>query len=338
MDEITKFSLNQFTGRYMLHMLARFTSFLNVKMGNPSQFDVYVDRKRKGNTYDIEHILPNDYESYSSEFQDYDEFQSYRQHIGNLLILTRDKNRSYQDMNYSEKVKKYAGDNILAQALEDTAYHNNPQFLPLATQYGFTKISCFTKESINERANVYLQMAYDIWNPNDIKEIAGGWSDEEEKDFFKNTKAQEFTVSYADRSWADALKFGFLSANENNSGRYLYNIQMGDTIYCHIAGNGFVGIGECVATAVPMSEFKINIAGEDTLISDVTWISEDAKNKLDKTKELFIAVKWSKYVSDPNDGYWEKGLVSVPLVAYTLSDKSTYKKIKAYFGYTEEDE
>ena len=87
-----------------------------------------------------------------------------------------------------------------------------------------------------------------------------------------------------------------------------------------------------------MSEFKINIAGEDTLISDVTWISEDAKNKLDKSKELFIAVKWSKYVSDQNAGYWEKGLVSVPLVAYTLSDKSTYKKIKAYFGYTEEDE
>lgn len=241
-------------------------------------------------------------------------------------------------MNYSEKVKKYAGDNLLAQALEDTAYHNNPQFLPLATQYGFAKISYFTKESINERANVYLQMAYDVWNPNEIKEIAGGWSDEEEKDFFKNTKAQEFTVSYADRSWADALKFGFLSANENNSGRYLYNIQMGDTVYCHITGSGFVGIGECIATAVPMSEFKINIAGEDTCISDVTWISEDAKNKLDKSKELFIAVKWSKYVLDPNDGYWEKGLVSVPLVAYTLSDKSTYKKIKAYFVYTEENE
>lgn len=338
LDEITKFSLNQFTGRYMLHMLARFTSFLNVKMGNPSQFDIYVDRKRKGNTYDIEHILPNDYESYSSEFQDYDEFQSWRQHIGNLLILTRDKNRSYQDMNYSEKVKKYVGDNILAQALEDTAYHNNPQFLPLATKYGFASIPYFTKESINERASVYLQLAYDIWNPNDIKEIAGGWSDEEEKAFFKNTKAQEFTVSYADRSWADALKFGFLSANESNSGRYLYNIQMGDTIYCHIAGSGFVGIGECIATAVPMAEFKVNVAGDNVLISEITWISEDSKNKLDKEKELFIAVKWLKYVSIPEEGYWEKGLVSVPLVAYTLSDKSTYKKIKAHFGYTEEDE
>lgn len=69
-----------------------------------------------------------------------------------------------------------------------------------------------------------------------------------------------------------------------------------------------------------------------------TWISEDSKNKLDKSKELFFAVKWFKYVLDPNNGYWEKGLVSVPLVAYTLSDKATYKKIKVHFGYTEDDE
>ena len=78
-DAITKFSLNQFSGRYMLHLLARFTSYVNVRMGNPSQFDVYVDRKRKGNTYDIEHILPDDYDSYSDEFPDADEFQTNRQ-------------------------------------------------------------------------------------------------------------------------------------------------------------------------------------------------------------------------------------------------------------------
>lgn len=52
-DAITKFSLNQFSGRYMLHLLARFTSYVNERMGNPSQFDIYVDRKRKGNIYDI---------------------------------------------------------------------------------------------------------------------------------------------------------------------------------------------------------------------------------------------------------------------------------------------
>ena len=111
-DAITKFSLNQFSGRYMLHLLARFTSYVNVRMGNPSQFDVYVDRKRKGNTYDIEHILPDDYDSYSDEFADAEDFQTSRQMIGNLIILTRDKNRSYQAMKYQEKVGKYVGEAI----------------------------------------------------------------------------------------------------------------------------------------------------------------------------------------------------------------------------------
>lgn len=116
-DAITKFSLNQFSGRYMLHLLARFTSYVNERMGNPSQFDIYVDRKRQGNTYDIEHILPDDYDSYKDEFADADDFQTSRQYIGDLIILTRDKNRSYQAMQYREKVQKYSGDNILAQAL-----------------------------------------------------------------------------------------------------------------------------------------------------------------------------------------------------------------------------
>ena len=63
-EGITRFSLNQFSGRYMLHILARFTSYVNVLMGNPSHFEEYVDRKRQGNTYDIEHILPDKYEDY----------------------------------------------------------------------------------------------------------------------------------------------------------------------------------------------------------------------------------------------------------------------------------
>ncbi len=128
-----------------VHLLARFTSYVNVKMGNPSQFDVYVDRERKGNTFDIEHILPDDYSSYQDEFVDADDFQASRQMIGNLIILTRDKNRSYQAMHYQEKVGKYVGDNILAQALNTVAYQNNPKFLPLAQQYGFAPIPKFTK-------------------------------------------------------------------------------------------------------------------------------------------------------------------------------------------------
>ena len=334
LDGITKFSLNQFSGRYMLHVLARFTSYVNVLMGNPSHFDEYVDRKRQGNTYDIEHILPDKYEDYTDEFADYDDFQSLRQYIGNLILLTRDKNRSYQAMNYSEKVQKYLGDNILAQALNQTAYHNNPKFLTnVAGRYGVKAIDSFNKQSIADRAEIYLQMASDIWNPTDIKDLAGGWSDDEEKEFFKSTKGQEVTVGYAGRSWPDALKYGFLSANIGGSGRSLYNVQAGDTIFCHIAGSGFVGIGECLATAVPMTEFTVEVNGTPMPVTLAPWISEDAKVKLDQNKEIFISVKWMKFVNDPVEGYWEKGMTTVPLVAYTLTDKTTYKKVKEHFGY-----
>ena len=337
-DGITKFSLNQFSGRYMLHLLARLTSYINVLMGNPSHFEEYVDRKRQGNTYDIEHILPDKYVDYKDEFADYDDFQSSRQFVGNLILLTRDKNRSYQAMNYTDKVKNYAGDNILAKALNPTAYHNNPHFSNLVTKYGFMSISHFTKQSITDRAEIYLQMANDIWNPADIKELAGGWSAEEEKEFFKNTKGQEFTVGYAERSWVDALNYEFLSANIGGSGRSIYNIQAGDTIYCYIAGSGFVGIGECTSTAVPMKDFLVVVNGVKTPISQAPWSSEESKNKLDANREVFIGVKWEKYVDDITDGYWEKGMTRVPLVAYTLSDKTTYKKVREHYGYTGEDD
>ena len=47
-------------------------------------------------------------------------------------------------------------------------------------------------------------------------------------------------------------------------------------------------------------------------------------------------LRWFKYVDDPNDGYSDKSLTTVPLVAYTATDKSTYKKVRVHFGYTED--
>lgn len=333
-DALTQFSLNQFSGRYMLHILARFTSYVNVRMGNPSQFDIYVDRERKGNTYDIEHILPNDFDSYSEDFADVADFQASRQMIGNLLILTRDKNRAYQDMKYQDKVVKYSGDNILAQALYDTAYKCNPHFLNVAKEYGFQPIPKFTKESISERANSYLQMAADIWDPNMIKEIAGGWPEEQEKSFFKPEKSREFTVEYYKRSWTDALQYGFLSSRNKGTGRMLSNVQEGDIVYCHIAGCGFVGIGVCTAAAVPITEFTVTVNGQEKPVADAPWKGPERDFQLNPD-EIFIRVDWKSAVENLEDGYWEKGMTSIPLVAYQLSDQTTHKKVRKHFGYSD---
>lgn len=222
--------------------------------------------------------------------------------------------------------------------MNDTAYTNNPKFLNVVNEYGFHAIPDFGKQGIADRSEIYMRMASDIWNPDAIKDIAGGWTDDEEKAFFKNEKGREFTVGYADRSWPDALKYGFLSANLGCSGKSIYNVQIGDTVYCHIAGSGFVGIGECTSTAVPMGNFKVTVDGASISVWDAPWESEESKRKLDPNKEVFIGVAWKKYVTDPDEGYWEKGMTTVPLVAYLLNDKTTHQKVREHFGYTDDED
>lgn len=328
LDAIKDFELNQFTGRYMLHMLARFTDYVNVRMGYASQFVAYIDRNPKV-SYDIEHILPNDYTSYAEFFHDEEDFQSYRRKIGNLLLLTSDHNRSYQDMTYGDKVEHYLSDNIMAQSLNAAAYQNNPRFLTLQSEFGFKPYPQFNKTAVRERMELYTALAKAIWNPRYIRELAGGWEDEEAF-VVQNAGGRRFTVEYGyGRSWEDARKWGFVSASSSTT-NLLSNINAGDMIFCHIAGTGFVGVGVCTAPAVPSDCFLIiDEDGIEKPILDCAWENQDAKNNL-PDNELFLKVRWYKTVAR-EDGYWEKGMTSLPMVAYTLSDETTHDMVLKHF-------
>lgn len=192
-EAIGNFGLNQFTKSYMLHILARFVTHIDLEMEYPNRFESYVARKAKV-TYDIEHALPDDYESYQDLFGDEDEFNRYRQMLGNLLILTYDKNRSYQDMPYIDKQQYYLRDNIIAQSMNELTYSKNPRFIPLAKKYGIKSYDVLNKDAILERTNVYKMMAKEIWNVNELKDIAGGWNEDEEKEVSSETNYQKVIV------------------------------------------------------------------------------------------------------------------------------------------------
>lgn len=106
---------------------------------------------------EIEHIWANHYEDHVDEFTNNDEFVSVRNNIGDLLVLPRSFNRSYGDKVYSEKVKQYFSQNILAQTLNEQKYINNPTFLRFVqdSSLAFKSYNEFTRTSINERAELY---------------------------------------------------------------------------------------------------------------------------------------------------------------------------------------
>lgn len=329
LDAIQDFELNKTSRRYMLHMLARLTDYVNLRMGLASQFENYVDRNPK-TSYDIEHILPDDYQSYKDLFNDEEDFKNNREKFGNLILLTSDHNRSYQDMPYDQKAVQYMGDNILAQSLNAGAYKNNPKFLALSNEYGFKAYVRFDKTAIRERLQLYISLAKSIWNPAVIKELAGGWDDDVEITI-QSGNARRFTVEYGSgRSWEDARKYGFVSAY-GDDGTRLNNINVGDIIFCHIAGVGFVGIGICTSSETPASSFNVSDGGIIKNILDCDWVDIEARATIDTANEYFIGVKWI-YTVPVEDGYWEKGMTSIPMVAYTMTDETTHNKVLRHFN------
>ncbi len=170
LDAIERFDLNGWTKRYMLHQLARITHFVEEQSGRDTKFDVYVNRSIK-NPYDIEHIMVDHFERYTDQFDSEEEFQRTRNMFGNLVILPQDINRSLNDSEYSKKLPKYFGQNLLASSLNENCYQNNPNFLRFtaSNNLNFHFQTDFTKETIKERQNLYLELAKLIWNTDNFQ-------------------------------------------------------------------------------------------------------------------------------------------------------------------------
>lgn len=113
---------------------------------------------------EVEHIWADHYEQHTDEFSDKNTFAAARNNIGDLLVLPKSFNASYNDSPYNVKVEQYFEQNILAQSLNQRKYVNNPDFLRFVHNSGlpFKAYIDFKHNSINERAELYKQIL--LWN------------------------------------------------------------------------------------------------------------------------------------------------------------------------------
>jgi len=171
LDTIDDFRLNGWTIRYMLHILSRVTDYIETRSGLTSNFSNYVNREIK-NPYDIEHILCDHHRWFINEYPEKDTFDRYRNKFGGLLLLPSDKNRSLKDLRYDRKLPVYFGENLLAKSLNVDCYRNNPQFIRFYQNENldFKAYSVFDKQSLQERQELYEELAKKIWNVSNLDE------------------------------------------------------------------------------------------------------------------------------------------------------------------------
>lgn len=168
---VSGLGLNQFSRRYIYHLLARLTAYTEVGSGKPDLFDKYVDRKSK-NPADIEHIWADNYERYASECPTRQDFDEWRNNVGGLLLLPADVNRSYQDKPFDVKAPHYAKQNLYAASLTAAAYQHQPQFQAFAARehLPFKAYESFGKAEQSERRALVLALANKVWSPKRLEE------------------------------------------------------------------------------------------------------------------------------------------------------------------------
>lgn len=123
----------------------------------------------------------------------------------------------------------------------------------------------------------------------------------------------EFYVSFGDvnsRSWADARKYGYISAG---GGRwYSQTLKMltpGQRVWVNIPKKGYVGVGEVLDAVQPASDFKVLTENGEKSIFDVA--EHGAKYKMSagdpELSEYFVRVKWLDSIEE-NKAFYEVGL------------------------------
>lgn len=162
-DGVADFRMHGQNKYFTKYLLARITSFIEQQAGMPTNFLTYMDSE--GKPFEIEHIWSNKYQEHRDEFEQKDDFEKYRNRIGDLLLLQKGPNQSFGAMPYAEKCEHYLKQNLLAQSLHPKTYENNPNFLKMAKANGFTFTPHvrFAKRDIDERQALLKSICERIW-------------------------------------------------------------------------------------------------------------------------------------------------------------------------------
>jgi hypothetical protein len=163
-DGLSEFRLHGMNRYFVKYLLSRITGFIEQQSGASTSFSTYFASPGT-KPYEVEHIWADKFNEHRDEFEQQHEFESYRNRIGDLVLLPQGTNQSYGAMSYAQKVDHYLKENLLVKSLHPKAYENNPNFAGMARRLGlkFRAYESFTKADIAERQALIQSLCEVIW-------------------------------------------------------------------------------------------------------------------------------------------------------------------------------
>ena len=164
---LPNFRLHGMNRPFIKYFLARITAYIEDGSGMGNHFvDYMLNPGRK--PFEVEHVWSDHFEWHTDEFHQTEEFNQYRNTIGDLILLPNGVNQSYNDLPVDQKLPHYIKENLMAQSFCEATYERNPGFISFckANNLPFRPFPEFKKADIQERCKLYAAIASLVWNKN----------------------------------------------------------------------------------------------------------------------------------------------------------------------------
>jgi len=163
-DGVEQFKMHGMNRKFVKFLLSRITGFIEQQSGASTNFSTYFVNSGK-KPYQVEHIWADKFEEHRDEFEQQNDFDNYRNRIGDLMLLPQGTNQSYGDKPYADKVEHYLKENLLVKSLHWKAYENNPNFLGMikVLDLPFKPHRSFGKADIDDRQTLIRKICEVIW-------------------------------------------------------------------------------------------------------------------------------------------------------------------------------
>ncbi|MEG5163099.1 DUF262 domain-containing HNH endonuclease family protein [Microcoleus sp. AT3-A2] len=157
--ELTESKIATYRIRYVLAKITQFVD--NQAYSNTSQLDRYLDK-----SITIEHILPKSVKPESrSKFDKPNEYGSYVEKLGNLVLLEKTINSSLSDSMYDAKKSGYKQSQLLLtrSLVEKPAVGNNTQLNRTVNHLNLDQFDVWDSQAIDKRQEMLINLARRVW-------------------------------------------------------------------------------------------------------------------------------------------------------------------------------